>query len=593
MVGAPSQAVPPTPDQPEKPSLDLSARQAPAPSMPLPHVSVFPQSSQTFANTPSASPASLTVARKRPVASDFDDASSKPSFAKRQFGQSRGASEDESLIIEVSDDEDDEDQMEIDHAATSSMNANPPTKSFRDVGPLRDFPSRPNLQAQLSGQSTPGVNTPGGITHDQMMKEIEEMKRKIAEAERKKNANGKTTSAKTNDPTATAGAPTISTPGLAASSTATPIRQSTPKVAIEPLRIETSALNDAMHASPQTSVTTHSHSLAANRPVSTAALAKQREKDMLKQRLLELERNSLGHVPEAVEATAEEPEPALSSATTNVYASEQPFDIGPIRTEARKPDEPPEGGKDPDMEEGELSDDSISKLYDTQNAQDPRDDVASPAVDQNTRSQSTTTSAASGAEAVVGHNVKTGVFDLQTPEGPQQDIETDAETAARLGITTPIESELPDSIPQDMEMVEAVQDPVLVSDSLHDDEEEDLEEDDSDFSDSEDGDLDRPLTNRYTDPARTQLDEMVDNSSFEEGELDDSESSSVLSDDSEEASADRNYLGKDAAVAAISTVSATEPGIKTEVTDNELAPELQPSKEEQTELLEQVRGPYT
>ena len=65
----------------------------------------------SFSATHTDSPASLVVPRKRPVASDFDDIVAKPTIQpKRPFGQSRGASEDEGLIIEVSDDDSDEDE---------------------------------------------------------------------------------------------------------------------------------------------------------------------------------------------------------------------------------------------------------------------------------------------------------------------------------------------------------------------------------------------------------------------------------------------------------------------------------------------------
>jgi hypothetical protein len=144
--------------------------------------------------------------RKRPVASDFDRPPSAETSYKRPFGQSRN---DQPLLIEVSDEEsEDEDEGEI--TATLEVNdsqavnptiqpqsgrGTPTTRSIRDLPPLSDFPPR-----KLFPQNAPAINTPPAPQpasrpvvskpEDLQRKELEilAMKKKIAEAERKKKA---------------------------------------------------------------------------------------------------------------------------------------------------------------------------------------------------------------------------------------------------------------------------------------------------------------------------------------------------------------------------------------------------------------------
>lgn len=132
---------------------------------------------------------SAVIPRKRPVALDFEEALFKPELPKRRFGESRTSLEDKALIIEVSEDggSDSEDEayaLQSRVVATPSTSARP--KQLRDIGPLRDFPAKPNFQVQLS---TPG--TPSELTYEQKMKEIEAMRLRIAEVEKKQKATAK------------------------------------------------------------------------------------------------------------------------------------------------------------------------------------------------------------------------------------------------------------------------------------------------------------------------------------------------------------------------------------------------------------------
>jgi hypothetical protein len=139
--------------------------------------------------------------RKRPVASDFDGAPAGISY-KRPFGQSRN---DQPLVIDVSDEDsenDDIQEMDIDdHHGNSSINQaqngrdTPSAKSIRDLPPLSDFPPRKHFPTPSSAVSTPpalqaasksSLSKPEDLLRKEM--EIQEMKRKIAEAERRKRA---------------------------------------------------------------------------------------------------------------------------------------------------------------------------------------------------------------------------------------------------------------------------------------------------------------------------------------------------------------------------------------------------------------------
>lgn len=134
--------------------------------------------------------------RKRPVASDFVDIPPTTQPNKRPFGQHR---KETSLVIDVSDASEDE-EMDIDaesslEDSSSSQFGGLPSQrgpSIRDFPPLTDTPP----QRQFSSPA-PSSNTPLGrpilskkreTELDIKEKEIQEMRRKIAEAEARRKA---------------------------------------------------------------------------------------------------------------------------------------------------------------------------------------------------------------------------------------------------------------------------------------------------------------------------------------------------------------------------------------------------------------------
>ncbi|KAK7962524.1 uncharacterized protein PG986_003349 [Apiospora aurea] len=142
---------------------------------------------------------------KRPVASDFDGYSSSNSMLKRTRTQER-------LIIDVSDDDDDDDEdIEMD---IGSPIDGPPGAAIQSIGGAT--PSRPNSLGTFPPLSTAPawqhksspVQTPPEHNHklDHLHRQIEEAKKRIAEAEAKKAAkkpNGSVTPVITGSPAPT------------------------------------------------------------------------------------------------------------------------------------------------------------------------------------------------------------------------------------------------------------------------------------------------------------------------------------------------------------------------------------------------------
>lgn len=160
-----------------------------APSLPQPPRPPIPG----LALSPNAQP-NTSAQKKRPVAADFVEYSSAPGPRKRPFGQARKES---SLIIDVTDDESDEGEMDMDIASpvdepSSIQSSGVPAQrgpSIRDFPPLSD-----SSQRQMSGP-LPSRTPPTGPTNkrretelDLKEKEIQEMRRKIALAEARRKA---------------------------------------------------------------------------------------------------------------------------------------------------------------------------------------------------------------------------------------------------------------------------------------------------------------------------------------------------------------------------------------------------------------------
>jgi hypothetical protein len=163
-----------------------------------------PQVTSIFASRETSVPVAARN-RKRPVASDFDEPEELRQLTngfKRPFGQSRHDHVNEEMIIEVSDDEtagsgmdmdDDQDAPEPPAHLPNNGNHTPFRQStIRNLPPVPDLPSRAtSVKPAVSAVSTPpAVQTPGSLAHVEDLKKREEeiaaLRRRIAEAERRK-----------------------------------------------------------------------------------------------------------------------------------------------------------------------------------------------------------------------------------------------------------------------------------------------------------------------------------------------------------------------------------------------------------------------
>lgn len=171
--------------------------QAPMPS--IPGLFLSGTASALQPNAPqSTSIVQNTNLRKRPVASDFDSNAPTNTTYKRPFGHSRN---DQRLVIDVSEEESDNESVEMeiddqvgDFLAWDIQAANPLRPGLRDLPPLSDFPPKKSFAAPSSTLSTPpslqGPQRTSTRPEDLKRKEfeIQEMRRKIAEAELRKKA---------------------------------------------------------------------------------------------------------------------------------------------------------------------------------------------------------------------------------------------------------------------------------------------------------------------------------------------------------------------------------------------------------------------
>ncbi|KAH7158134.1 hypothetical protein B0J13DRAFT_520842 [Dactylonectria estremocensis] len=142
-----------------------------------------------LSSTPQASAA--TNQRKRPVAADLNE-NSISTVSKRPFGQSR---ESRPFLIDVSDDEDDA-EMDIDSPELRPTSIHQPTTPTGRTSSFRDHPALSDDISNRQIASPKHVGTPAGsggsgnglYNLENMTKKIEDMKRKIAEAEARKKA---------------------------------------------------------------------------------------------------------------------------------------------------------------------------------------------------------------------------------------------------------------------------------------------------------------------------------------------------------------------------------------------------------------------
>ncbi|KAI4755970.1 hypothetical protein E4T52_11851 [Aureobasidium sp. EXF-3400] len=144
---------------------------------------------------------SVHMARKRPVASDLNEAQTVSDHHpfKRPFGKSRQNSFDAAMIIQVSDDEDSSDDDDDDELSSakppvkaSAVLTGQRNKNISDLPPLRDFPQRSVACQKQSGVFTPPLGTPGISSDAEELRrkelEITSLNQRIQEYEKRKAA---------------------------------------------------------------------------------------------------------------------------------------------------------------------------------------------------------------------------------------------------------------------------------------------------------------------------------------------------------------------------------------------------------------------
>lgn len=135
-----------------------------------------------------------TTHRKRPVAMDFIDYPSTTGSVKRPFGQERNIS---SLVIDVSDASDEDMDIDMDEDSPTEPSSGfqrAADGSVRRALSMRDFPpltdtSKRQYSSPAPSSNTPPANVAGGKKREsELEKAIQDMRRKIAEAEAKRKA---------------------------------------------------------------------------------------------------------------------------------------------------------------------------------------------------------------------------------------------------------------------------------------------------------------------------------------------------------------------------------------------------------------------
>lgn len=559
MIGTPEQAIPAfaapqgnARNSAQQPAIATSAMNA------------MPASDSLQNSSPAASPAPTAASRKRPVASDFDQdiyGETTPSVKRAVFGQSRSNSESERLVIEVSDGEDND--MDLDEIADSAMPQSPlQTNPLANMGPLRDFPPRPTFSKQGSSPGTPPISTPGSAAeYAKKMADIEEIKRKIAEKE----------AAKQNLKSSKLGKD-VSSP---ASGFSTPITQTVPATLS---LVPANGIQSVIASSGKSNVGSDA-----------TALARKQEKEKWRRRIQELEqeglrRSNASAEPSTTSALAELPQPNAekSSAQTEDAIEEQ--------TAVSTPTFPDDGPPD--------------ALGDGQNGASHGPSHLPPGADSRIGSQATTVSGAGSADAAL----QSERIDHQMPS-INAATNGNAPTAHAL-LAPPAEADLGMPTPTEEEDNE-------------DGESDDVEMDES-SSDSEDGEVDddstydvaaHPVPNPSLNVSNqhvTDLDgtDRTDTTSVSSDESEDYEPGLTSSQDphafaladesegvvaSETASSSTSHplpVGASAANAETGPgprSHSSSPNGSAPAVDDELAPELQPPAQEQTTTVRQVR----
>jgi hypothetical protein len=350
-------------------------------------------------------------------------------------------------------------------------------------------------------------------------------------------------------------------------------------------------------------------------PTSAATSARRQEKEQLKRKLRDLQRDEIDDVNEAVEAAADEAEP-IEEPSANHAETLVEVESTPVVLETQAQSLTAEEPNTLETEEGEISDDSLFNFYSPVDAQGAPVGESATGDEPEVGSQTPTASDLSGDEDMADPHQDTDLQESQPvldllrspietplPDSIQQDTDmadphqnTDLrESQSVLDLPESLmETQLSDSMQRDTDMAEAVLDSVAPSQPAIDIEKQD-EDEDSDFvsedseSDDEDSqDLDRVLPSRQINAAAadSSQDEGSDPAEASAGSEDYEPSSPILMETAPEI---ENQGGNLATPAAEFGASTTEPAMKDDVPDDDLAPELQPPTEEQSEVPNQVR----
>lgn len=593
-------SLPPTPSRPFSalPGLFMGNMPAPpTPAAPQSQVNILPPSlskpvgsnvplaqplptlptTQQLTESPSASPAPPHIVDSRPVVLGIDKTvlphTAASASKQLPFGQSRSNSESERLIIEVSEDEEDEDDMDMDPTPSEAARSNGLTKQTpsRNIGLLPNFPPKANF----SMPGTPSVATPmSAAEHAERVKahesEMEKLKRQIAEKEALK-LNGKTKGK------AATGKGGVSAPE---SGKSTPAPQAQGVHTSLPVSIDTAIPNGAKQAPVQL--------------MSAAAIARQQEKATLLLRLKELE----GQTRRESSTSAALPPASGEALMSGALPNGEPMATGPGQT--RITDFVPSSASI-------VEDAATTDQMDLSSAEDG--ELSDGAADVSERADNATPSLASPQDdGKIGSQAST--------VGTSQPQVNGAES----GLARPA---VGDSLVADEEMADTVA-TVIEEPAFPDvdpEREEDMEIESSDEEDDDSDDLDARVGQQDTlatlATLATPKAAVTEYSQHEDGEVDHGDSSSASStrasdegESTDEDDDDDEYepellkpemvrvaepapaeTGNDATPSAISDISGAKPvsTVHEASVADDLAPELQPAKEDQTIISAQVR----
>jgi hypothetical protein len=179
MTGTPAQ-IPSVPHASSDPVIASKSVSAPAEATATTYSSLFDQVTSTE-TSPGVEAITGLPNYKTSVISKASVTSSGQATPKYPFSQNRYDSNDDSVIIHVSDEEESElDDMEEDDEAAAP--AAPKTVATKP-GPLRNFPL-PVMSVATSAPATPGATTPGCSAYERKLQEINDMHRRIAEMQK-------------------------------------------------------------------------------------------------------------------------------------------------------------------------------------------------------------------------------------------------------------------------------------------------------------------------------------------------------------------------------------------------------------------------